>query len=159
MNLIKLAKQKLNRAGKLGLFAGLFALSAISVNMPVNAEGFHRHHSDDDVELGFLLETQFWTAVQNRDIDRFSKKLAPIFQGLNISGAYTREQQITGLANSTLISFVIDNPVATRFQNTLIFSYDFVAVGSGLTSGPSITVWKKYGYSWRIVSHSYVPFR
>ncbi len=108
--------------------------------------------------LGLKLESQYWTLVQKKDVKGFSRKIAPIFQGLNAQGAYTRSQQISGLANANLVSFSLDNPVVTRFRDVLVISYNFTAVGTGLTSGPSITVWQIECGCWKIVSHSYFPF-
>lgn len=138
-------------------FFTLLVLFGFSFNSSLNATYIDRQQSDP-LELGVSLETEFWTLVQEHNVKRFSKKLAPIFQGLNISGSYTREQQISGLAGATLTGFAINNPVVTRSGNTLVITYNFVATDSNLTNGPSITIWKKYGCSWKIVSHSYVPF-
>lgn len=155
MNCIRPFMQRLYR---LSFCASLLILSSLSFNALLMADSHHHHRQTDDLELGIELETKFWTLVQNHEVEKFSKKLTPIFQGLNVSGAYTRDQQIEGLAAATLTNFAIYNPVATRFHDILVFSYDFVAIGNGLTSGPTITIWKKYSHSWKIISHSYVPF-
>lgn len=114
--------------------------------------------SEDALELGLALETEFWTLVQEHKVQEFAQKISPIFQGLSIAGIDTRDEQINGLASSIVGSFSIQNPVASRFGDTLVISYDFIAVNSNLTSGPTISIWKKSGCNWRMVSHSYVPF-
>ncbi len=155
MRIIHLFKQTICQAYRLSFCISLFVLSALNFTT-LHAD--HHHSQSDDLELGIALETEYWTLVQNKNVKKFSAKLLPIFQGLNILGVYTREEQISGLAASTLFSFSINNPVSHRSGDTLVFSYDFVAIGSGLTSGPSITVWRKHKHSWKIASHSYVPF-
>lgn len=157
MNLIESFKQKLYKICKLGFCASVFVLSSFSFNASLNANS-HDSQYTDALELGIYLESKFWTSVQDQNVKEFSNSLAHIFQGLNISGVYTREQQIEGLTGATLANFTFNNPIATRLHDVLVFSYDFVAIGSDLTSGPSITVWKKHAHCWKIVSHSYVPF-
>lgn len=137
----------------------LCALSCVSFHNPLNAFcDRHPHESKDPLELALALETNFWTLVQNHEVKKFSKLLASIFQGINISGAFDREEEIAGLATATLSSFSLNNPRATRFRDVLVFTYDFVATDSNLTNGPTISVWKKHDHSWKIVSHSFVPF-
>lgn len=162
MSLIHTVKQNFFKISKLGLCLTLFSLSSLSFNTDLHALNVeakaHGHHSEDAVRLGTRLETEFWTLVQDQNIKEFSKKFTKIYQGFNISGAFSRSQQIKGLTGATLSGFTINNPVATRFQDVLVFSYDFVAFDSNLVSGPSVTIWKKYNKTWKIVSHSYVPF-
>lgn len=154
MGYIRSCVQKLSR---MSFCLGIFTLSALCSTTTLTAENSN-HQNSENLKLGISLETRFWNLVQKQEVEEFSEKLAPIFQGLNVSGVYTRSQQIAGLAQASLISFQIRNPIATRSQDVLVFSYEFVAVGTGLTSGPSITVWKKHEHTWKIVSHSYVPF-
>lgn len=145
---------------KLGFSVALFALCALlglSFNTPLNA-GEKNHQQQKNLELGLSLETKFWNAVQKGNDKRISSMLSPIFQGLSISGPYTRKQQIDGLAGTPLIGFGINQPEATRSGKDLVFSYMLVAIGDGITSGPQVTVWRKKGSSWEIISHSYVPF-
>lgn len=154
MSYVRPFMQKLCRVS---FCVSLFTLSSVSFNATLNAESRH-HHKSDALELGIALETRFWNLVENHNVEKFSAKLAHIFQGLNVSGVYTIEEQINGLAQANLVSFEINNPKSHRFSDILVFSYDFVASGTGLTSGPSITVWKKDDNYWKIISHSYVPF-
>lgn len=158
MNFIHSFKQRVYRTCNLGFCASLFVLSALSFNTTLNADDNSCNHSNS-LELGIALETNYWNLVQEQNVKKFSNKIAHIFQGLNISGIYTRDQQIDGLTGATLRSFCIKNPIAHRFEDVLVFSYDFIARGSDLTSGPTLTVWRKYENSWKIVSHSYVPFQ
>lgn len=145
---------------KLGFCMSLFALSTLSFNAPSDINNCHPSDKHlNALELGIKLETHFWKLVQQQKINQFSDELAHIFQGLNIEGIYTRKQQINGLTGATLASFNINNPVAKREGDLLVFSYNFVAHESDLTNGPSLTVWKRYKNSWKIVSHSYVPFQ
>ena len=134
----------------------LLGLSVIPLSLLANCHPHHRHQ--DALELGIALETEFWTLVQKQKVDKFSKKISPIFQGLNESGVYNRREQIDSLTGVTLTSFLINNPKSHRSHDVLVFSYDFIALGSDLLSGPSLTVWRKIDGSWKMVSHSYVPF-
>ncbi|MBA3721891.1 MAG: nuclear transport factor 2 family protein [Parachlamydiaceae bacterium] len=102
------------------------------------------------------LVTEFWTDVQNKDVKAFSKLMALNFQGLNIAGAFTRSEQIAGLSSLNIQSFKIQQLVATRDKNTIVITYDFIAIGDA-TNGPSIDVWSKTARHWKLVSHSYVP--
>jgi hypothetical protein len=151
MNLIKLFKQ---RACQLIFCIGCLSLSGLSFQTPLLAD-YHRY---DALELGLALEIEFWTLVQNHEVKKFSRKLAPIFQGLNIERIFSKEEQIEALARSILINFDIRNPKATRSGNVLVFSYNFIAAGTGVTSGPTLSVWKKDDKIWKMVSHSFVPF-
>jgi hypothetical protein len=135
---------------------GLLTLSSFSYQASLHAEC--HHCQDDALKLGIELETNFWNLVKRHEVHKFSKKLAPIFQGLSINGVFTREQQIDSLARITLIGFKIENPRATCSGNVLVFSYDFIADGIGLTNGPTTSVWKKYHHAWRMINHSFVPF-
>lgn len=152
MSYIRSSIQKLSL---LSICLSLLTLSIVCFTSPLNAESQNQQNAEN-LKLGISLETKFWNLVQQHNVEKFSEKLAYIFQGLNASGVYTRQQQITGLSEAGLISFQLRNPKATRSHDVLVFSYEFIAVGTGLTSGPSITVWKKYKNSWKIVSHSYV---
>lgn len=159
MNLLQLLKEKLGKASRISFCAGLFVLSTLGFqSASLHATSSTSHHCSD-LELGIHLETCYWKAVQEQNIDKISEKVAHIFQGLNLSGVYTREEQIAGLTGITLPFFSIKNPVATRHDDVLVFSYNFIAPDeSGLTNGPTISVWKKCDCSWKLVSHSYVPF-
>ena len=175
MNSFLSFQQQFFQSYKFGLYIGLLALSVLSFQVDLRADHSDAYTSNyfdhleqelsdattlrDATALGLTLETRFWTLVQNQKVEKFSKKIAHIFQGLNIQGIYTREEQITGLTGATLTSFEIQNPKGTRSGNTIVFSYEFIiGAGSSLTPGPDISIWKKHGDSWKIVSHSYVPF-
>lgn len=156
-------KQQFFQSYKFGLYIGLFALSALSFHADLSGHhrGDHCHHLEqsDATTLGLALETRFWTLVQSQKVKKFSRMIPHIFQGLSIQGIYNREQQITGLTGATLTGFEIQNPKGTRTGDTLVFSYEFIVeAGSDLMPGPDVSIWKKYGKSWKIVSHSYVPF-
>lgn len=155
MSFAQSLKKRVSHVVALGV--SLFALSVMSVHttsLYADAEV-----CCSDLELGIRLETCFWKTVQRQNICELSQKISAIFQGLNISGIYTREEQISGLTGVLLPFFEINDPVATRCNDVLVFSYEFVApVESGLISGPSLTVWRKENRCWKIVSHSYVPF-
>lgn len=160
MHLITLFKTKLFRTYRLGICAGVLALSTLNMGIVAHVQAddhCHHHHPHNDAELGIALETEFWNLVQEHDIPGYSEKLSRIFQGSNSDGIYTREEQIVGLVGAKLESFVLADPVTTRHHDILVFSYNFRASGSNLVSGPSITVWKKSGCHWKIVSHSYFP--
>lgn len=159
MNFIRSFKKQSCKANLICFYTCLFilCLSALNCSNKLIAIDI-QNRQERTLELGIHLETGFWNLVKRQENKRAAKKIALAFQGLNKHGIYDREQQIDGLTGTTLNHFSIKNPVAHRSQNVLVFSYDFVAAGSDLTSGPNITIWKKDGKSWRIVSHSYVPF-
>lgn len=159
MNFIHSLKNKISQTFKLSVYAIFFAFIVWGFH-PTLLEGRGCDcHFSSDLELGLHLERNFWNAVQKQNIAKLSRKIAQIFQGLRISGIYTREEQITGLTGVTLSTFALNNPIAHCHKDVLVFSYDFVApVESGLTSGPTLSVWNKVGNAWKLVSHSYVPF-
>lgn len=159
MNGIQSFQQRLYKAFKLGLSVSLLALSGLSFHAAtLNAAS--GHHCESDSELGLKLENRFWNSVKNQNIWELSEQLAPNFQGLNISGIYSKskEEQVRGLTGVTLSSFTIHQPHATRDGDILVFSYEFRINGKPpLTGGPNLSVWKKYGDCWKMVNHSYVP--
>lgn len=110
-------------------------------------------------KLARRLVTQFWNDVKHQDVKAYSHLLAPHFQGINISGVYTRSDQISGLQSLTVTKFKITKLIASRFNSTLVISYDFSAKGKDIVSGPCIDVWHKNGPHWKQVSHTYVPFQ
>lgn len=156
MVLRNIIKNKISKVTQLALFAGMAAFSNLALSTPVHAD-FFSHHKDDALILGVELETEFWTLVQEHNVRGFSKKLSKIFQGLNINGAYTRADQISGLSSANLTGFTITNPVATRFKDALVLTYILTATGTGITSGPNISTWKKHEGKWKMISHCYVP--
>lgn len=159
MNVLTSLKEKLVKTSRLSFCVSLFVLSAMSFQTTsLYAKSNIADHCSN-LELGIYLETNFWETVEQQNIAKLSKKIAHIFQGLSLSGVYTREDQISGLTGVTLTFFSINQPVATRQKDVLVFSYNFIAPNeSGLVSGPTISVWKKTNCSWKMVSHSYVPF-
>lgn len=159
MKLLQSLKIKLGNTFRLSLYTCLFIFSTLSFQETYLHATCSTFDHCNALELGLRLETEYWETVQQQEIARLSKKIACIFQGLNISGIYTRQQQITGLTGVRLPFFFIENPVATCCQDTLVFSYDFIApVESGLVSGPTLSIWRKFNCTWKLVSHSYVPF-
>ncbi|MBS0635323.1 MAG: hypothetical protein JSR37_07670 [Verrucomicrobia bacterium] len=107
---------------------------------------------------GYRLVHSFWNCVMNQDVVCYSKKLACNFQGLNLDGVYTQQDQISGLLGLTVTSFELQNLLTAKSGNTLVISYDLYATGEGIVSGPSIDVWHKTHDGWKMISHSYVPF-
>jgi hypothetical protein len=155
MNRVASIKNLVKRGFKLSLYAGIFSVSLLNIgSMNQLAACSHCEHAQEaNLELGVRLETEFWTLVQQKG--DFAEKLSRIFQGLNAKGPYTRENQIVGLQKANLLGFTINNPVVTRHQDTLVITYYLAAVGTGIVSGPDITVWKKHNHEWKIISHSY----
>lgn len=110
-------------------------------------------------ELARCLVSTFWHDVVVQDVIAYSNLLSNQFQGLNLSGHYNKENQVTGLMQVTVNSFHLKNLVAAKYHHTLVVSYDFIASGKGIVSGPSIDIWNKIDSEWKLVSHSYVPFK
>jgi hypothetical protein len=139
------------------LFGSIVALGALCTSQPAYAQGDSSTHETE--KLAKKLVNKFWKDVEHQDVKAYSKLLAPHFQGINISGAYTRAQQISGLKGLTVTSFKITKLIASRFQDTLVISYDFTAQGMGIVSGPSVDIWHKKDQKWKQISHTYVPFQ
>lgn len=135
--------------------------AAMLVQMPhAKAHDFELFiHEESNEELATQLVNRFWKNVEHQRTKAYSNLLAIGFQGLNEQGHYDREDQIRGLKHSTLRSFKIKHLTAKRYAETLVISYDFYAHGKGLTSGPSIDVWHRRNRTWKLISHSYVPFQ
>lgn len=137
---------------------GLCAMGTLCLTPDV-----HGGEKQENVEylnhkLASTLVHRFWRDVQHQDVAGYSSQLALRFQGLNIQGHYDRNEQIEGLENLTVTKFKIKNLHAARYDDTLVISYDFLAKGEGITSGPSIDVWFHRNSEWKQISHSYVPF-
>lgn len=114
--------------------------------------------------LAWSLEKKFWRNIQNKKFHKASKMLASAYQELGPTGILNKKQQIDQFKKSNLLSFGIITPKATRKGNTLIFSYNLIAIGSGVISGPQMSVWKRMKSSsktkpkWKMVSRSDKPF-
>lgn len=114
---------------------------------------FHRN-----LRLGLALEKKFWMNVQNKNTRKFSKMLASIYQTMTPNGIRNKRQQIRQLEAANLLGFGFNHPRATRKGDTLVFSYDFIAIGNGIVSGPQISVWKKMCSGWKMISRAEEPF-
>lgn len=146
-------------------FATVMAVGAISSTSSL--EGLSTWHHGGDLsdheeyspkEIGKKLVNEFWRDVKYQRVKAYSNLIAHDFKGLNEGGHYDREDQIAGLEGLTVTEFDIRRLTAARYGKTLVISYNFVAEGTGITSGPSIDVWREINNEWFIVSHSYVPF-
>jgi hypothetical protein len=138
------------------LFSG--SLIGAGLTLGTHLHAIDHHAQDSAQRLARHLVVHFWEKVKHQDVEGYSKQIACPFLGLNISGHYDRDDQISGLEGLTVSTFEIRNLVAERYDDSLVISYDFYAQGAGITSGPSIDVWQQEGHHWQIVSHSYVPF-
>lgn len=139
----------------------MLTLSSLFISPEIQAHECSGHESSEPFfnEIGTQLVTQFWNDVENQDVKAYSHKLACSFQGLNTNGIYDRNDQITGLENLTVTDFLLVNVVSAWHHGTLVVSYEFFAEGTGIVSGPSIDIWQKTTCgSWKLISHSYVPF-
>lgn len=114
---------------------------------------------DSTKHLAKHLISSYWSEVVDQDVSGYSSLISKKFQGLNESGHYDRQEQISGLKDLTVTQFKLKNLIAARFGDTIVASYDFIAEGSGVTSGPSLDVWHQKEKCWKLVSHSYVPFK
>jgi len=151
--------QKATRACTVGLFGFVATVGILCTNQTVyaheNSSVLFEKGSD---KLAERLVTRFWNDVKHANVKAYSKLLAPHFQGINIFGVFTRSQQISGLQGVTVTKFTIKKLISSRYDDTLVISYDFLAEGNGIVSGPSIDVWRKIDHKWKQISHTYVPF-
>lgn len=176
---IETMKKKLEKGCRAAFYLGVFSLSIFGGAKNLN--GAQLNIDGDPTKLGKQLETQFWNAVKKQNVNRFSDKLAHIFQGLNLEGVYTREEQIDGLTGAVIVSFEINNGVGHRRGKDLVFSYDLMTVSDDVVSGPNLSIWRFYPLKgnerledhsscsesssgnnnhkgvWKMISHSYVP--
>jgi len=144
------------------VFKALFIfgmLSSVCITKPALAQSHTLSKEASEQKLAFKLVTKYWKAVERQDVKLYSHFLAPHFQGINISGIYTRNDQISGLESLTVTSFKLENLKASSFNDTLVISYDFQAQGQGIVSGPSMDIWHKKHNKWKLISHTYVPFQ
>lgn len=147
--------QKATRVCTLGLVSSLMALGVVGTSHNAYAEEtFHTPTK----QLARKLVTRFWTAVKHQHVNAYSNLLAPQFQGMNISGSFTRNQQISSLKTIRMTHFKISQLVASRHKDTLVVTYNFTAKGKNITSGPSMDIWQRQGSHWKQVSHTYVPY-
>src|SRR5262249_33012296 len=114
--------------------------------------------NENTEKLAKCLVSEFWLNVVIQDVEAYSNLIAKEFQGLNVSGHFNKEDAVKGLMNLTVDSFILKNLVAARYHHTLVISYDFLAKGHGIVSGPTFDVWHKIGSHWKLISHGYVPF-
>lgn len=138
--------------------ASVLLLSNVFICQAVQAKECCGTSERSTQKLAKHLVDKFWNDVKRQDVHAYSHLLAARFQGLNTSGHYNKEDQISGLEGLTVTSFKIKNLIASRYGKTLVISYDFLAEGQGIVSGPSTDIWHKKKCQWKLVSHSYVPF-
>jgi len=150
--------QKIAKHSYKVLLATTFVIGTVIVSQSAHADA-SRHIERDTEKLAKTLVTKFWDEVKDQNVRGYSELLAFPFQGENISGHYNRRQQIAGLKGLTLTKFKLKNLIAARYCDTLVISYDFWAKGTGVTSGPSIDIWKQGKRDWKLISHTYVPFQ
>lgn len=123
-------------------------------------KGHERNHRNDCAELlAKNLVTHFWKDVQRQDIASYSSKVASNFQGLSLAGHDNKASLIAGLSKITLEQLTLKNIKAVKYEKTLVVSYDLLAKGSNVSSGPNIDVWHQCKSQWKLISHSYVPFQ
>lgn len=137
---------------------GLCAMGTLCLTPAMHAGNKQENLEQLNHKLASTLVHRFWHDVEEQNVAGYSSKIALRFQGLNISGHYNRADQISGLENLTVTKFKIKNLLAARYDDTLVVSYDFLAKGEGITSGPCIDVWFHRNSEWKLISHSYVPF-
>lgn len=115
----------------------------LSFNATVLNAGSDRN-SLRDLKLALSLTKKFWMSVQQKKHTRTSKMLAKIYQALNPEGVIrTKNQQLKIFQDVDLIGFGFNKPNATRKDGALVFTYDLIAIGEGIRSGPRTMVWKK----------------
>ncbi len=150
-------KNKTSKISRVGFYAGILALCPLSLTISGSVQAESHSHEDNDLELGLKLETKFWTAVENQDVEKYSEKLSHIFQARSPTALYTREETINWLATVTLTSFTVTEETATRADNTLVVSYLFTATGTNIsTSSTIVSVWKKQKGHWKLISRAFV---
>lgn len=137
---------------------GFCALGTLCFVPSVHASEQQQNAEYSNHKLANTLVHRFWRDVEEQDVAGYSRQIALRFQGLNISGHYDRDEQIAGLESLTVTKFKIKNLSAAKYEDTLVVSYDFLAKGEGVTSGPCIDVWFHRNGEWKLISHSYVPF-
>lgn len=147
------------KATKSAAFLGIILLAVTSFSGSLHAKSSRCSVSDrlSPLELGLALETEFWTAVQEQHINKFTKMVDRTFQGLILSGVITRQDWIDSLTGKTLASFRFENAIASRKKNVLVISYDFFGTGSDVTDGPTVDTWIKKDGVWTMTSTSFVP--
>lgn len=150
--------QQVKKVYNIALAASLMAIGLICCSLPIGAAEHCSDANSSADKLGCKLVSHFWSDVQHQDVAGYSRLLAARFQGLNTDGHYDKKEQISGLKDLTVSKFALKHLIAAQYGNTLVVSYDFVAKGQGIVSGPSIDVWQKKSCQWKLVSHSYVPY-
>jgi hypothetical protein len=145
-----------------GIYASLLLLGSFCLTETAHAHCDKCSSSSKEIstqKLARSLVKHYWNEVKEENVKGYSRLIALGFQGLNINGIYNRNDQISGLQGLTVTKFRIEDLVAARYKNTLVISYEFLAEGTGIVSGPSIDIWFENDGEWKLISHSYVPFQ
>ncbi len=151
--------QKANKICLTGIYTSLFVLGSFCVNQTAQADECANSYSEISTEkLARSLVKHFWNEVKEQNVIGYSHLITNDFQGINVEGIFNKEDQVSGLQSSRVTKFKLKDLIAARHGNTLVISYEFLAEGSGIVSGPSIDIWYKKEGHWKIISHSYVPF-
>jgi hypothetical protein len=159
--------QKIHHLTRLTVFTSSLAFAAFSFFTPVLVEA-NLEGNLSTQELARRLEHNFWTDVENGDIQAFSRKISSIFQGGSRDGIVNQSQEIVNLISLDLNDFVIHDLIATQQHDVLVVSYRFDSIiGITLHFQNIISVWKLVGKHsrgscdcsdkknrWRLVSQS-----
>lgn len=159
--MMKSIKQYMNKfycAINIGICTGVLATGGLALFPTIQVQA----SSDTSIQsLAIELETQFWTAVQNRDSHYLDITIIPIFQGIGLNvgdnlGVSTREDEITNLLNSMMSGFTLENIVATKHHHTLVVTYTLLPVNSvNLPDGPIVSIWEKFDGHWKLISQNF----
>lgn len=142
---------KLPKRYPLILFSILFIF--LSFNATVLNAGSHKN-SKRDLQLALSLTKKFWMSVQQKKYKKTSRMIASIYKALGPDGGIsTKNQQLEIFKETDLLGFGFNQPRATRKDKTVVFSYDLIAIGNGISSGPRTMVWKKIQSSGKVKSN------
>ncbi len=151
-------KNSLSVISRMGLYAGILAVCPLSLTLCSSAQAAPVETTPgNNIELGLELETNFWKAVLEKDVKKYSDKLSHIDQNIINNGDVSDKiQKIAALSSLLFSDFAIQNAVVTKTDDHLIISYNLILIEQATsTTFHVLTTWKEHDKQWKIVSQAF----
>ncbi len=112
-----------------------------------------------DSSLGDKLVHRLWRDMQAKKVEEIKEYTSKDFQALNGQEVLNRFEELDLIAHTNIASYNLSNVTATQGENIIVVTYiaDVKTENSEQveTTGPHISVWKKFGdEKWKWISQA-----
>ncbi len=103
------------------------------------------------------METNFWKAILEKDVKKYSDKLSHVVQNIDCDSDVSDKNQTMAALSSILFSdFAIQDAIVTKTGDHLVISYTLVLIELATsTTFHVLTTWKEHDKQWKIVSQAF----